>query len=71
MPGPGFVPDRAYWLLLGPDIELRRTSFDLEGAAERIRKSGYPQAEEFAGRNVLRPPGEEDMMAAFEKAALR
>jgi len=47
----------AYWLLLGPDgYEFRRTEYDVEAAAQKIRKSGYPQAEEFAERNVLHPP---------------
>lgn len=41
--GPG-----AYWALLGPDVELRRTAYDLEAAAERIAVSGYPDAEAWA-----------------------
>ena len=32
----------AYWALLGPDVELRRTSFDAEEAAARIAATGYP-----------------------------
>jgi predicted phosphodiesterase len=32
----------AYWALLGPDVELRRTSFDAEDAAARIAATGYP-----------------------------
>src|SRR5207253_4283199 len=46
----------ADWLLLGPDIQLRHTSYDLQRAAERIRKTKYPQAQEFAARHVLQPP---------------
>lgn len=34
-------------------------------AAGRIRGTKYPQAEEFAARNVLQPPSEQDMLAAF------
>jgi hypothetical protein len=44
----------AYWLLLGPEIMLRRTLYDLEDAAARIRASGYPQAQDFAEHNVLK-----------------
>ena len=55
----------AYWLLLGPELELRRTDYDLEAAAARIRKTSYPQAEEFASRNILQPPSEAQMLAAF------
>ena len=32
----------AYWLLLGPDVQFRHTSYDLEQAAERIRGTAYP-----------------------------
>ena len=33
----------AYWALLGSTgVELRRTSYDLEAAAERIRATQYP-----------------------------
>ncbi len=61
----------AYWLLVGSDVELRTTSFDLSRAAARIVASDYPRAEEFAKRNVLRPPSEEQMLGLFEQAALR
>jgi predicted phosphodiesterase len=36
----------AYWALLGPDVELRRTEYDLDEAIARIRASGYPRAEQ-------------------------
>jgi predicted phosphodiesterase len=63
--GMPFGKPGAYWLLLGPKVELRRTEYDLEIAASRIRQTGYPGAEEFAERNVLSPPSEEQMLAAF------
>jgi predicted phosphodiesterase len=55
----------ADWLLVGPGIELRHTSYDLERAAQRIRASEYPHADAFAERNVLAPPSEEDMLRAY------
>jgi putative phosphoesterase len=61
----------AYWLLLGPDVQLRRTSYDLAKAAERIRHTDYPQAEEFAARSVLQPPTEEEILELFAKAEAR
>jgi hypothetical protein len=61
----------AYWLLLGPGVELRRTGYDLERAADGIRQSPYPQAEQFAAGNVLRPPAETDILAAYANAELR
>lgn len=61
----------ADWLLLGPGIELRHTDYDLEKAAERIRATGYPQAQEFAAQNVLQPPSEAAMLEIFSRAELR
>src|SRR6516162_3999042 len=46
----------ADWLLLGPEVELRHTRYDLPKAAERIRATNYPQAEDFARNSVLQPP---------------
>ncbi len=54
----------AYWLLLGPDVQLRRTSYDLYGAAEQIRATAYPQAQESA-RDIVHPPSEEEMLKLF------
>jgi len=61
----------AYWLLLGPDVELRRTPYDYAAAADRIRSTAYPKAEEFAARNVLQPPSEQEILAAFSHSELR
>jgi predicted phosphodiesterase len=57
----------AYWLLLGPGVDLRRTSYDFVRAADRIRATAYPQAEQFATQNVLKTPSEEQMLAAFSR----
>jgi predicted phosphodiesterase len=61
----------ADWLVLGPDIQLRRTSYALEDAADRIRKTRYPQAAEFAEQYVLNSPSEEAMLEAFTHASFR
>ncbi len=63
-------PPGACWVLLGPDVQLRRTRYDLERAAERIRATHYPLAEEFA-REVLQPPSEQDMLELFAPAKVR
>ena len=60
----------ADWLLLGPDVELRHTTYDLAHAAARIRETAYPAAEEFAGTYVLQPPSEESILEAYAKAEL-
>jgi predicted phosphodiesterase len=56
----------AYWALLGPDVELRRTDYDREAAAELFRTSGHPEAEELARENVLTVPTRAEALAAFE-----
>lgn len=69
--GMPFEEPGAYWLLLGPDVQLRHTPYDLAQAAERIRATEYPQAEEFAARNVLQPPSEEATLEVFTRVELR
>jgi putative phosphoesterase len=61
----------AYWLLLGPGLDLRRTDYDLGLAAARIRATAYPQAEEFAARHVLQPASEAEILARYSAAELR
>jgi putative phosphoesterase len=67
--GMPFGEPGADWILIGPDVAFRHTTYDLSAAAERIRRTAYPQADEFAERHVLKPPAAKDMLAAFEKAA--
>jgi diadenosine tetraphosphatase ApaH/serine/threonine PP2A family protein phosphatase len=69
--GMPFGQPGAYWLLLDAKVELRRTDYDLAKAAERIRATEYPQAEDFAARYVLQPPSEEQMLAAYSRAELQ
>ena len=68
--GMPFAEPGAYWLLLGPDIQLRRTPYNLANAADRIRATAYPQADAFATRNVLQPPTERDMLEVFAQGEL-
>ena len=69
--GMPFGEPGAYWLLLGPNVQLRRTSYDLTKAAERIRATSYPQAQDFAAKNILQPPSEEKTLEAFTKVELK
>jgi predicted phosphodiesterase len=61
----------ADWLLIGPDLHLQHTAYDLSSAAGRIRATAYPLAEEFAARSVLQPPAEQEMLDRFRVAELR
>lgn len=69
--GMPFGEPGACWLLLGPEVELRRTSYDLDAAAARIRRTPYPQAAAFAEQHVLAPPPEAVMLERFERSAVR
>jgi len=60
--GMPYADPAAYWLLLGPGVELRRTSYDLGRAAERVRATSYPQAREFADNDILHPRSEREML---------
>lgn len=69
--GMPFGDPGAYWALLGPGVQLRHTPYDLASAAERVRKTKYPQAEDFAARSILQPPPEAEVLAAFAKVELK
>ena len=68
--GMPFEAPGAYWLVLGPTVELRRTEYDLTAAAERVRQTAYPQAEAFAAQSILTTPSRPSMIDALSKAEL-
>jgi predicted phosphodiesterase len=47
-------PGHAYWALLGPDVELRMTAYDLDAAVERLRAGGMPRFEQI--EELMRTP---------------
>jgi predicted phosphodiesterase len=60
----------AYWALLGPDVELLRTDYDVEAAAAAVVASGQPNADEVV-ETLLRPPTAEEATAWWEESRLR
>jgi predicted phosphodiesterase len=60
----------ACWALLGPAVELRRTGYDFEAAAERFRGTAYPGASPFA-HDLLEPPAEDRMLELFGPAEVK
>ena len=56
----------AFWALLGPTVEFRRSEYDVDGALAGIRDGGIP-----VGEHLLRlledPPTSEEAMAHHEK----
>ena len=63
--GMAFGTTGADWLLLGPGIELRKTHYDLNEAAEQFRRTDYPMVEEMAVRYILNPPSEQELFSAW------
>ncbi|HET9781532.1 MAG TPA: metallophosphoesterase family protein [Candidatus Dormibacteraeota bacterium] len=58
----------AYWAMLGPDVDLRRTDYDREAAARRIRAKDWSNADAFAAENVLSVPSVEQALEFMRKA---
>jgi hypothetical protein len=56
----------AYWALLGPDVRLMRSDYDVEAAADAICASGHPGAAERL-HELLDPPGPAEMARRFEE----
>jgi diadenosine tetraphosphatase ApaH/serine/threonine PP2A family protein phosphatase len=55
----------AYWLLLGPDAELRRTDYDVAAAAQVMRAGGMPDVDEVHLRESLLEPADPDWVADY------
>lgn len=61
----------AYWLLLGSGVSLRKTNYDLDAAAELVRNTEYPLAQDFADNNVLKPETAQEAIKYFEQMATK
>ncbi len=68
--GMPFGAPGAYWLLLGPEIELQHTQYDTALAAKEILMTDYPNAKDFAENNVILPPTEENMLNILSQREL-
>jgi putative phosphoesterase len=60
----------AFWALLGPDVELRRTPFDVERSVAAVLEAGWPDAETFVDQNLREAVRREDVVAVFEGFAI-
>jgi diadenosine tetraphosphatase ApaH/serine/threonine PP2A family protein phosphatase len=60
----------AFWLILGPDVEFRRTDYDLVRAGEQIRATSFPRADAFAD-GLLHPPAEEEVLELYAQWELK
>jgi len=59
----------AFWALLGPEVELRQTPFDIDRAAQALLASGWPEAESFVEENVRAAVPREEAVTLFEQIA--
>lgn len=59
----------AAWALLGPDVVLRRASYDVDAAARTLAASTMPGIEEFIAENVRAVPSDADALAVFTQVA--
>lgn len=59
----------AYWAVLGPEVALRRTEYDVSDAAERFRATGYPDIEEILRESLTDPTDPDEVAAFFEGLA--
>jgi putative phosphoesterase len=57
----------AFWALLGPEVDLRRTEYDFERAVEEALSYGYPDPT--YQETILTPPKPEEVAAFFENVA--
>jgi predicted phosphodiesterase len=60
-------PSGAYWALLGPTVELRRTSYDVHAAVDSIQRAGAEVEDELLD-DLLEPPDRHETTARFEAA---
>jgi hypothetical protein len=55
----------AFWALLGPDVEFRRTDYDRGAAASRLSALVGSDADDFVRENVLAVPTADEAFAFF------
>jgi predicted phosphodiesterase len=56
----------AYWTLLGPDVEHRRTDYEIGPAIERMRAGGHPDLDELLRESLVEPIGPDEVARYFE-----
>jgi predicted phosphodiesterase len=59
----------AYWLLLGPDAEHRRTDYDIDSAAAAMRAGGNPDTDELLRESLVKPSDPREVAELFERQA--
>jgi diadenosine tetraphosphatase ApaH/serine/threonine PP2A family protein phosphatase len=60
----------AYWLLIGDDFEMRRTSYDVDRAIDALRATGFPTFDDIFGDSLIAPVSPEEATKALEGQAV-
>ena len=60
----------ARWAMFGPDVELKRTPYDLDRAVEQLRRSEFPDVVNFLQRMLVEPMGPAAASEKFEGMAI-
>ena len=61
----------AYWAILGPDVEFRRTEYDVEELLALASSRGFPDPEEFYRQSLVEPDEPDEVARFFESLAGR
>jgi diadenosine tetraphosphatase ApaH/serine/threonine PP2A family protein phosphatase len=56
----------AFWALLGPDVELRWTDYDVDSALERLRAGGFAGTDEMLLESLIEPTDPDWVAGYFE-----
>jgi predicted phosphodiesterase len=59
----------AFWALLGPDVELRRTEYDIRAAEAELREGGWPGVDDFLRNSLLDPADPLAIAESLERQA--
>jgi predicted phosphodiesterase len=59
----------AYWAVLGPEVELRRTAYDLDLALAELRAGGFADVDEMVRESLLDPLDPGEVAEFFERQA--
>jgi hypothetical protein len=52
---------------VGPEVDLRRSVYDFQAAAEAVGRTGFPEREDLAS-GIVRPPSAEEAITVFERS---
>jgi predicted phosphodiesterase len=59
----------AYWLLLGADVEFRRTDYDVDRAIAAMRAGGNPDTDQLLSESLIDPMDPREVAELFERHA--